>query len=61
MWKAITLVASTFLFSVVGTVAAYLTFTPQGNPAAGAIIGGIAGFGIGYLAVVIGVTSDKPK
>ena len=56
MWKAITLVASAFLFSTVGTVAVFLS---RGDAVWGAGIGGVAGFVIGYLAIVIAVSSER--
>ncbi len=59
MWKAITLVASTIGFSLIGLLVEWNK--TEDFRALGALLGCVAGFIIGYLSIVIAVTSEKPK
>lgn len=59
MWKAITLVASAAVFSLIGLhVEAGMT---PADRLLGATVGCIVGFGLAYVSIIVAVSSDKPK
>ncbi len=60
MWKAVTLIVSAVTFSLIGLLVQW-NKTGSDDRALGAILGGVGGFIIGYLSIVIAVSSEKPK
>jgi uncharacterized membrane protein required for colicin V production len=60
MWKAFTIIVSTVTFSLIGLLVQWNKLGGD-DRALGAILGGVAGFIVGYLSIIIAVSSEKPK
>lgn len=60
MWKAITIIASAVTFSFIGLLVQWNKIGSD-DRALGAILGAVGGFIIGYLSIVIAVSSERPK
>jgi hypothetical protein len=59
MWKAITLVASTAFFSLLGLLVQWNR--DPSERAMAALLGSLFGFLVGYLSIAVAVSSDRPK